>query len=113
VRDVNKEYFEKKEREQKPPLQKISPAFIEGMARVAHMGDKKHADTHWTLGLPWSAVMGAVKRHIALFEKGEVMDLESGENHLLHAAVGLMFLHYYCEHAEAFGVNNDLLFWEE
>jgi len=106
------DYFAKKEREQKPPLQKINPVFIEGMARVAHMGDKKHADTHWTLGLPWSAVMGAVKRHIAKFEAGEVADSESGENHLLHAAVGLMFMHYYVEHAEKYGINNDLLFWE-
>ena len=113
TRNIGDEYFAKKAREGKPPLQKLDPKFLAGMARVCDMGDRKHADTHWTLGLPWSAVVGAVKRHLAEFELGKIKDAESGENHLLHAAAGLMFLHYYCEHAEKYEKNNDLIFWEK
>jgi hypothetical protein len=111
--DIGEQYKAKKAREGKPPLQKLDPNLLEGMARVCDMGDKKHADTHWTLGLPWSAVVGALKRHISEIEKGNITDPESGESHLFHVAVNVMFLNYYLNRPEKYAKNNDLIFWEK
>lgn len=101
-------YVEKKKG--KAPLQKLDPEFLIGMARVCGFGDAKHADTHWTEGLPWSEILGAVKRHIAQFEMGFQTDDESGEQHLCHAAVGLMFLHHYANHMNKYGNMDDMRF---
>jgi hypothetical protein len=111
--DVQDRYREKKSLEGKPPLQKIDPLFLEQLARVLDYGDKKHADTHWMKGLPWSEIIGAVKRHIAKFESGEVVDKESTHSHLIHAVAGLMFMNYYCNNHEDYSEKNDLLFFKE
>jgi hypothetical protein len=96
----------------KPPLQKLDPEFLIEMANVCGFGDNKHKDTHWTQGLPWSEVLGAVKRHIAAFELGSEINVDDGGNHhLAHAATGLMFLFHYARHADRYGHLNDLRFF--
>ena len=86
------EYGDKKALEGKPPLQKISPWFTESMARVMAIGDEKHKDCHWTSGIKYSLVLGALKRHTSAVEKGEMIDSETGESHLSHIAVNVMML---------------------
>lgn len=85
-------YEEKKAIEGKPQLQKVSPWFTEAMARVMDIGDKKHADNHWTYGIPFSQLIGAMKRHVSCFERGEMADPESGESHLIHICVNAMMM---------------------
>ena len=85
-------YEEKKAIEGKPSLQKISPWLIEAMAKVMDYGDKKHAENHWTSGIPISQLLGALKRHTLCIEKGEVIDAETGESHLAHICVNAMMI---------------------
>lgn len=101
------DYQKAKLAEGKAPLEKIDPDFVDAMARVQAAGDEKHANHHWTEGVPFSAVIGAVKRHVADIERGEEIDLETGEQHAAHAANGLMYIHHFLSNPEQYGSFDD------
>ena len=73
----------------------IDPRFIEGVGRVLTFGAKKYADDNWRKGLSWRECCGSMLRHTYAFMRGERVDPESGESHLLHVATNAMFLYIH------------------
>lgn len=80
----------------KSRVELIDSRFIEGIGRVLAHGAKKYADDNWRLGFKWRRLIGAGIRHWLAFAKGEDIDPEFGEHHLLHEACESMFayIHY-------------------
>lgn len=68
------------------------------IAKVLTFGANKYGEHNWRRGMAWSRVYAAAQRHMMKWNAGETHDEESGENHLAHAAVNLIFLLYYSEH---------------
>ena len=79
----------------KAQTNEIDPSFILGMAEVLTKSREKYDRANWTLPTNWSTPYDSMMRHIMAFQKGEELDAESGNSHLLHAAVNLMFLYYH------------------
>ncbi len=65
------------------------------VARVLAFGARKYARHNWREGLAWSRWIDAALRHLAAFERGEVVDLETGCHHLGHFACCVMFLYVH------------------
>jgi hypothetical protein len=68
---------------------------IEGLARVLTFGAQKYAADNWRKGIEWRRLIGAARRHLAAFSRGEDLDPESGLPHLDHLACCVMFLSAY------------------
>jgi hypothetical protein len=75
----------------------IVPEFIEGLARVLTMGAQKYGLENWKRDLEKRRIIAALYRHLLAYHRGEVHDLESSLNHMLHVAANAMFLYYYDE----------------
>jgi len=75
----------------KPRMELLSPAWIEGVARVMAFGAKKYEDHNWRKGFKSSRVLGAALRHVFAYLGGEDLDPETGLSHLLHASCCLQF----------------------
>lgn len=61
----------------------LMPWFAEQeAARVYTIGAKKYGDNNWRGGFKWSRIIGAAKRHLAAFVRGEKYDPEDGQLHL-------------------------------
>ena len=73
----------------------IDPMFLEDVAKVLTFGAQKYGDWNFKKGLESGRVYSALMRHIEAWRKGEKVDAETGITHLAHAAVNLMFLHYF------------------
>lgn len=60
---------------------------IEMVVKVFHFGAKKYGENRWQ-NLPdaYNRYKGAMLRHLVAYEKGEVLDPESGLPHLAHMA---------------------------
>ena len=76
----------------KPPIELISPWFLEGVARVLGFGAKKYSAHNWRGGLEYSRVLGAIGRHFLEILKGNDVDPETGELHIDHLGCEAMFL---------------------
>src|SRR5260221_3628620 len=79
----------------KPRLSLVPSEFIEGIARVMTLGAKKYDDFNWAKGMSWSRPFSALLRHTGAWERGENVDPETSESHLLHAACCLLMLYCY------------------
>jgi hypothetical protein len=56
---------------------------IDELAKVYTYGTKKYDDNNWWKGMNWSEnVIGPMKRHLQKWERGELIDDESGCHHL-------------------------------
>lgn len=74
----------------------LIPLFAqEQFVNVLTMGANKYGDRNWEKGMFWSRLIGAIKRHIAAFEKGEDYDPESGLLHMAHVMTNAAFLTEY------------------
>jgi hypothetical protein len=73
---------------QKTMHELVPPFAQEQYAKVLTFGAKKYAPHNWELGMKWSRIIGAIKRHTLAIERGEDYDPETG---LLHSA------HIQCE----------------
>lgn len=82
----------------------IHPEFLEGMATVLTQGAEKYDDENYKkVPNPQNRYYAAAMRHLEAFRMGEDYDFESGESHLVHAAVNIMFLHWFeCEEINQF-----------
>ena len=69
-----------------------------GTARILDFGRKKYDAYNWAKGMAWSRVFSALMRHMWKWWRGEAVDAETGESHLLHASCCLMFLYEYSTH---------------
>lgn len=73
----------------------------EGVVRILMMGAKKYARDNWRQGLndpeAQRRIFSAAIRHLAALQRGETLDPESGEHHVLHACCNLLFLSAFAE----------------
>lgn len=76
----------------KPPLNLISPYFLDEVATILGFGEAKYGKANWKKGIEFSRLVAATKRHLQAVEKGNFIDEESGKSHLAHAACNLMMI---------------------
>lgn len=89
----------------KAPLDMVPLHLLDGAARVFHKATTRKVNPYprwnWAKGMPWSVVLGSMKRHIASIERGEDRDPETGELHIDHVLCNvLMLVHYYEQYKE-------------
>ncbi len=75
----------------------IEPEFLEGMASVLTKGAAKYEIGNWKRLDPKEVrrYKDALLRHINESMKGNLLDGETHESHLLHSACNLMFLYHF------------------
>ena len=74
----------------------VDPFFVEDVAEVLTYGAKKYADDSWQLlENAEQRYKGALLRHLFAYLKGELVDSESGMQHLQHLATNAMFLMHF------------------
>jgi hypothetical protein len=84
---------EKKYDQGKPRFDLIDPFFTLQMARVFEYGARKYGENSWQkVSNPRARYCAALHRHINEWQRKQIIDDESGEYHLAHAACNLMFL---------------------
>lgn len=81
----------------KPKVSLVSKEFIYGTAKALEYGANKYGKNNYKLGMDWSRVIDAEKRHMLDFAAGVDIDDESKLNHLYLAAANLNMLIYYYE----------------
>lgn len=84
----------------------IDPDFTLGVGAVLRFGAEKYDDDNWKLGTDPKdirRIYGAIQRHLLAHQSGEIIDKETGLNHMLHVATNAMFLYYHTK-----GINNEL-----
>lgn len=77
---------------EKPPISLVTRTFIWAVARVLGIGATKYSRGNWMRGMSFTEVANGILRHVTAWISGETYDQETGENHLAHAACGIMFL---------------------
>lgn len=71
----------------------IPPQVEEALAEVLTYGAKKYSPNSWKKVEPFEdRYYAAARRHIAAWRKGEIVDSESGIEHLKHALCCIAFL---------------------
>ena len=73
-------------------LELVDDDALEGLGWVLTYGARKYAPDNWRKGLEWQRLIGAARRHLAAFARGEDTDPESGLPHIDHAQCCLMML---------------------
>lgn len=83
----------RKEDQGKPILGAIPPHAELAVARVLTFGAEKYQRDGWhAVDNAKVRYMDAALRHINAHRRGELVDCESGESHLAHAACCIMFM---------------------
>lgn len=83
-------------------LDLIPKEFLFAVGKTLSEGAVKYGEHNWRKGLPTSSTMNHVLQHIAKYIEGDVT-----EEHLAHAACGLMFQIYFDAHPEKFAEFDD------
>ena len=85
----------------------IEPDFVEALATVLTQGAAVHGDNNWQL-VPEAKrrYYAAMMRHLMKWKRGDVIDDESGQNHLAHIACNAMFLLWFNKQEELNEVDN-------
>ena len=73
----------------------IPSHLLESTARVFEYGAKKYTDWNWAKGMPFTAVIGCMKRHIAEIERSSDYDSESNQRHIGHIICNALMLEHY------------------
>jgi hypothetical protein len=78
----------------KVKMELLPPYSLEKIAKVFTFGANKYEDWNYLKGdgLKLSRVYGSCLRHLNSWYKGEELDPETGENHLIHAGCCIMML---------------------
>jgi len=77
-------------------MELVDSNFVEEVAEVLSYGAIKYADDSWQLlENAEQRYKGALLRHLYAYLRGELVDDESGLNHLQHLATNVMFLSYF------------------
>lgn len=79
----------------------IPTHLLKSTADVFAYGANKYAAWNWCKGMPYSAVIGCIKRHLAEIEMGNDYDDESGKRHIGHLMCNLLMLEQYQNMCEA------------
>jgi len=67
----------------------------DSVASILTSGAVKYAQENWKKGLPFLSTLGSLGRHWRKWKVGQLIDDESGENHLGHVIVNAIFLRQY------------------
>mgnify|MGYP003650735245 CR=1 FL=1 len=78
---------------------------LEPMVRVLEYGCKKYARNNWRKGMPVTQIIESMLRHTYKLLEGELVDPESGVEHVGHIQCNAMFLAYVLNEKPEF---NDL-----
>ena len=71
----------------------LPPEVLEAAATIFTFGANKYGANNWQKLEDFNnRYYAALERHIQAWRKGEEVDEESGESHLSHALVNIMFL---------------------
>ena len=70
---------------------------VEGMCKILTRGEERYSARSWMESTKPLAYLDACYRHIAAWNQGDKIDYDSGQSHLLHAAINLMFLDWFDE----------------
>jgi len=89
----------------KPRLELIDPGFILGVGKVLTFGAEKYADDNWKQATveDRKRSMGSLLRHTMAYQSGELIDPESGIEHLYHMATNIMFMAWYDKNLKSNG----------
>lgn len=82
----------RKDDQEKPDMDLLSPFALEKVAQVMTYGKRKYGANNWRGGIVYSRLLAAIMRHLNSYRKGESKDPETGLSHLAHASCGLMML---------------------
>lgn len=76
----------------------IPPVTLKGMAEILTFGAEKYAPNNWQL-VPNAETryLDALYRHLEAWRSGEIIDTESGFNHLKHVLCNASFLLWFDE----------------
>lgn len=75
----------------------IPPEAEKGLAEILTFGAGKYGDRNWEEGLNHERVIGALRRHLNAWQRGEKLDPETGQSHLKHLLCNAVFLVTYEE----------------
>ncbi len=92
----------------KPAFELVPLVALEDCAKVFDYGRQKYAPWNWAKGMPWSAPLGCLLRHLSAWQRGEDNDPESGLPHLGHVMANLVMLTTY---ARTFPQGDDRTPW--
>jgi hypothetical protein len=67
---------------------------LEPMVRVLEYGVEKYARNNWKKGMPATQIIESMLRHTYKLLEGELVDPESGIEHIGHIQCNAMFLSY-------------------
>jgi len=81
----------------KVPYELIPTHLLKNAALVFGYGTKKYAPWNWAKGMPYSVIIGCLKRHLAAIERGEDIDSESGLPHMGHLMCNVLMLEHYMQ----------------
>jgi len=81
-------------------LELVPAEFIEWIAKVLQHGAEKYGEGNWQQGFDVKRLKGAFLRHYYAFEKGELIDPDSGLPHIDQAAVNALFISWYTKHPQ-------------
>lgn len=70
----------------------INPWWLDDLAKVLTQGAAKYGDTNYKNVEDWRYV-AAIGRHWGAYQRGELVDPDSGLSHLVHIAANVMFLY--------------------
>jgi hypothetical protein len=73
-------------------LNLIEPSFINGLGSVMTFGATKYGSNNWKNGIPTSQLYASLQRHLTSFYEGNLVDSESGLDHLYHSAANIMMM---------------------
>jgi hypothetical protein len=84
----------KRDNQGKPQLSYMLdfPCAMGGLSKVMEFGARKYERNNWKKGQDPKGVVDSLLRHLASWQSGEVLDPESGENHLHHVVANALML---------------------
>lgn len=81
----------------KPQWSLVDFKSLEPMVRVMEYGAKKYARENWKKGLDLNQILESLSRHLFALMSGEIVDSESGQEHIGHIMANAMFWQYHYE----------------
>lgn len=78
--------------EGKPQYSLLNLNALEPCVRVLEFGTQKYERDNWLRGMPLTAILDSMMRHISAIQRGEMIDPESGLPHIGHIQCNALFL---------------------